>query len=79
MPPVPPPAAADAWNQLGKRLAVYRKARGYTQESLAPLIHYGRSTIAGVETGRQRVRRSFGRRAMPCWTRMAPSLRSISA
>lgn len=48
-----------AWATLGQDLARSRRAAGYTQESFAPLVHYGRSTIANVETGRQRVGRDF--------------------
>ncbi|MBO4209415.1 helix-turn-helix domain-containing protein [Micromonospora echinofusca] len=44
---------------LGRRLAEARKAAGYTQESLAPLTHYVRSTIANVERGRQSIGRDF--------------------
>lgn len=44
---------------LGRQLAAYRKAAGYSQHDLAPLTHYARSTIANVEVGRQNVPRSF--------------------
>jgi transcriptional regulator with XRE-family HTH domain/predicted kinase len=44
---------------LGKMLAAFRKAGGYTQASFAPLTNYGRSTIANVETGMQHVDREF--------------------
>jgi transcriptional regulator with XRE-family HTH domain len=44
---------------LGKQLALLRKAVGYSQHQLAPLTSYGRSTIANVEVGRQRVPRAF--------------------
>lgn len=53
-------AAARA--ALGKQLAAYRKAAGYTQHTFAPLTHYGRSTIANVEAGRQNVPRAFWER-----------------
>ncbi|MEW2385575.1 helix-turn-helix transcriptional regulator [Micromonospora sp. NPDC047707] len=59
---VPPQDVAKAWIALGQMLARSRKAAGYTQETLAPRLNYGRSTIANVETGRQRVGRDF-------WTR----------
>jgi DNA-binding XRE family transcriptional regulator len=44
---------------LGAELAAYRRAAGYTQAEFAELIGYSRSTIANVETGRQRVPRLF--------------------
>ncbi|HSV64948.1 MAG TPA: helix-turn-helix transcriptional regulator [Mycobacteriales bacterium] len=47
---------------LGQRLANYRKAAGLNQHQLAPHTHYGRSTIANVETGRQNVPRDFWER-----------------
>ncbi|RKN50440.1 helix-turn-helix domain-containing protein [Micromonospora endolithica] len=59
---VPPQDVAKAWIALGQMLARSRKAAGYTQETFAPRVSYGRSTIANVETGRQRVGRDF-------WTR----------
>ncbi|MEV4691330.1 helix-turn-helix transcriptional regulator [Micromonospora echinospora] len=62
MPSVPPQDVANVWSALGQMLARSRKAAGYTQETFAPLVRYGRSTIANVETGRQRVGRDF-------WTR----------
>jgi DNA-binding transcriptional regulator YiaG len=43
---------------LGKQLALLRKAAGYSQHQFAPLTSYGRSTIANVEVGRQRVPRA---------------------
>ncbi|WP_435209557.1 helix-turn-helix domain-containing protein [Micromonospora sp. bgisy143] len=59
---VPSQDVATAWIGLGHMLARSRKAAGYTQETFALRVNYGRSTIANVETGRQRVRREF-------WTR----------
>lgn len=52
---------ADPWRLLGDELAERRRSAGYTQERFAACeeIHYGRSTIANVETGRQRVSRDF--------------------
>jgi DNA-binding XRE family transcriptional regulator len=55
----PPPELAQARADLGRRLAEARKAAGYTQETLAPLTHYVRSTIANVERGRQSIGRDF--------------------
>lgn len=60
---VPPHDRADVWIMLGQRLAHSRKAAGHTQDSFAPLVNYGRSTIANVETGRQRVGRHFWSRS----------------
>ena len=48
---------------LGRLLARYRRAAGLSQHQLAPRAHYGRSTIANVEVGRQNVPRSFWERA----------------
>ena len=59
MPGAAPHDVTQAWATLGQDLARSRRAAGYTQESFAPLVHYGRSTIANVETGRQRVGRNF--------------------
>jgi transcriptional regulator with XRE-family HTH domain len=44
---------------LGRRLAALRREAGYTQAGLARLTAYTRSSIAGAETGRQRVPRAF--------------------
>jgi transcriptional regulator with XRE-family HTH domain len=44
---------------LGRSLAERREAAGFSQHALAPRIHYGRSTIANVETGRQNAPRDF--------------------
>jgi hypothetical protein len=49
----------DARRRLGRQLAAQRRAAGYTQHTLAPLTLYGRSTIANVEIGAQRVPRQF--------------------
>lgn len=51
----------DRWRLLGEELAERRRSAGFTQERFAAqeLIHYGRSTIANVERGRQRVSRDF--------------------
>jgi transcriptional regulator with XRE-family HTH domain len=51
-----PPAARV---ELGAELAAYRRAAGYTQARFAKLTGYSRSTVANVETGRQRVPRRF--------------------
>ena len=48
-----------AWRALGRQLYTRRQARGLSQEQLAELIHYSRSSIANVETGRQKVSRRF--------------------
>lgn len=52
----------DTWRSLGRRLAELRKAAGYTQHTFAPLVLYGRSTIANAETGHQRPNRAFWQR-----------------
>ena len=48
---------------LGRQLARYRQAAGLNQHQLAPHTHYGRSTVANVEIGRQNVPRGFWERA----------------
>jgi DNA-binding XRE family transcriptional regulator/tetratricopeptide (TPR) repeat protein len=62
-------ATQESWLSLGSQLAAYRKAAGFTQETFAPLTNYGRSTIANVERGRQRIGRSF-------WIRCDEELRT---
>ncbi len=47
---------------LGSQLAAFRKAAGLSQHQFAPLTHYGRSTVANVEVGRQNVTRDFWQR-----------------
>ena len=47
---------------LGQKLARLREAAGYVQQQFAELVSYSRSTIANVETGRQRMPRSFWQR-----------------
>src|SRR5690242_14233089 len=44
---------------IGRRLAQLRQAAGLTRHDLAPLVCYGRSTVANTETGRQRPDRTF--------------------
>ena len=44
---------------LGRRLAQLRGGAGLTQGALAQRLSYSRSTLANVETGRQRVPREF--------------------
>jgi transcriptional regulator with XRE-family HTH domain len=58
-----PNAGEENYGALGIELAAYRRAAGYTQARLAQLTEYSRSTIANVETGRQRVPRDFWERA----------------
>jgi hypothetical protein len=53
---------AEARCVLRRQLASRRQAAGYNQTDLAPLTGYGRSTVANVETGRQKVARDFWRR-----------------
>ncbi|MGH3428792.1 MAG: helix-turn-helix domain-containing protein, partial [Mycobacteriales bacterium] len=47
---------------LGRQLAAFRRAAGYTQHQLAPLTNYVRGTVGNVEVGRQNVPRSFWER-----------------
>lgn len=49
--------------KLGPQLAYLRKAAGLTQQALAPLVGYSRTTIANVEVGRQLADRAFWIRA----------------
>ena len=57
-----PGDVAGAWAALGRQLAASRRAAGLSQERLAPLSGYSRSTVANAETGRQRVPRDFWER-----------------
>jgi tetratricopeptide (TPR) repeat protein len=59
---IDPNEIAAARRALGRLLAKHRKAAGLNQHQLAPHAHYGRSTIANVETGRQNVPRDFWQR-----------------
>src|SRR2546421_1857482 len=52
-------AIFNARRALGRQLAAYRQAAGLKQEELAPLVHYGRSSVANVETGREKGSRTF--------------------
>jgi DNA-binding XRE family transcriptional regulator len=54
-----PKTVTDARVEIGAMLAGLRRAAGYTQETFAPLTHYGRSTIANIEIGRQVGQRGF--------------------
>jgi tetratricopeptide (TPR) repeat protein len=60
---IDPGEISAARHALGRLLAEYRGAAGLKQRQLAPYTHYGRSTIANVETGRQNVPRDFWERA----------------
>ncbi|HEY3000915.1 MAG TPA: helix-turn-helix transcriptional regulator [Kribbellaceae bacterium] len=53
---------AEARRALGRQLAAYREAAGLNQHQLAPLVHYGRSTIANAETGHSTCSRVFWER-----------------
>jgi DNA-binding XRE family transcriptional regulator len=59
---IDPEAITEARKALGRQLAAYREAAGLIQEQLAPLIHYGRSTIANAETGYSICSRTFWER-----------------
>ena len=58
-----PQQVSAAWLALGRQLAGWRQSAGYTQEELAPLVRYARSSIANIETGKQRADRPFWERA----------------
>jgi len=60
-------AVEAARRALGAKLAAYRRAAQLSQESLAELGGYSRSTIANIETGRQHVPREF-------WAGIDPAL-----
>jgi hypothetical protein len=51
--------AAEARLALGRKLAALRRAASRTQNGLAPMGLYGRSTVANVELGREDVGRGF--------------------
>jgi hypothetical protein len=51
---------------LGRLLAQWRGLAGYTQHSFADAVYYSRSTLANIETGRQRGLRQFWQRADDC-------------
>src|SRR5947207_2937130 len=59
---IDPEAITEAKRALGRQLAACREAAGYNQHQLAPLIHYGRSTIANAETGYSTCSRTFWER-----------------
>jgi hypothetical protein len=59
---IDPDLIAAAERDLGRLLAAYRQAAGYTQTELSPLTGYSRSSLANVETGRQSVPRGFWER-----------------
>jgi tetratricopeptide (TPR) repeat protein len=59
---IDPTAITEARQALGRQLAACREAAGLVQEQLAPLIHYGRSTIANAETGYSTCSRTFWQR-----------------
>ena len=52
-------AVAAARRALGRQLAELRTAAGLTQHDLAAQVHYSRTTLANVETGRQQAARDF--------------------
>jgi DNA-binding XRE family transcriptional regulator len=52
-------AILNARRALGQQLAAYRRAVGLKQEELAPLVHYCRSSVANIETGRQKGSQDF--------------------
>jgi transcriptional regulator with XRE-family HTH domain len=50
---------AEARRDLGRQLAIWRKAAGLTQAKFGPRIGYSRSAIGNVEIGREHSPRSF--------------------
>lgn len=60
---VSPEQIREAWQDLGQQLADWRKAAALTQHQLAALRWHSRSSIADVETGRQKATRQFWERA----------------
>lgn len=56
---VNPRLVRDARRDLGRRLAVLRRAQGHTQVSFGQLVCQGRSSIAMAETGRQSMNHAF--------------------
>lgn len=43
----------DFSNRLGKKIAIIRKAKGFTQTRLAEIAGFDRMTIALIETGKK--------------------------
>ena len=75
-------AAAEARAALGRQLAASRRAAGLSQEQLAPLSGYSRSTVANAETGRQRAPREFWKQcdlALETGTALARGLDEVEA
>jgi len=56
---VSPEQIREAWRDLGRQLAEWRKAAALTQHQLAALTWHSRSSIANIETGRQKATRQF--------------------
>lgn len=50
---------AEARKDLGRQLALWRKAAGLTQAAFGPRIGYSRSAVGNVEIGREHSPRSF--------------------
>lgn len=59
---ITPEVIAESRRMLGRQLASYREAAGMNQQELAPIINYGRSTIANAETGYSTCSRIFWER-----------------
>lgn len=51
---MPPPIEA-CHQAVGTRIRMIREALGLTQEELAKRVNYERSSLANIETGRQRL------------------------
>ena len=56
---VSPEQIREAWRDLGRQLAEWRKAAALTQHQLTALTWHSRSSIANIETGRQTATRQF--------------------
>ncbi|MFI7209497.1 helix-turn-helix domain-containing protein [Micromonospora aurantiaca (nom. illeg.)] len=56
---VTPDAVAESRRALGRVLADARRSAGVTQDRLAVLVRWSRSTVANVEVGRQCAPREF--------------------
>lgn len=54
-----PQVVREARRALGQKLAGYRQAKPLSQQGLADLTAYGRSSVANVEAGLQSVNRAF--------------------
>ena len=75
---IDPDAITEARRALGRQLAAFREAAGVNQHQLAPLIHFGRSTIANAETGRSTCSAAFWERCDEALTAGGALLRAYN-